>query len=274
MLDKDAIEALQEGKSIENAYKAMAKATDTNHIVMLPDNFTAHDLEKYQPVRRRARGVMATQDIDSFAVYATAHSESGATVFVSPEDMSATAILNLGTPESPGHTDSKARLTLRKTAAYKALLKAISGRLTQSDLAEFLEDWPDLITCFHQEEKLSTPKAIAAVRKITIESMRKLETEEQQLSASRSAFESVQATSTEKLPTLIYFECLPYMGLKQRLFVLRLSIHTGESKPALSLRIIKAEQHEEEMAQELASLVASSFKDNLQVCIGTYQLGQ
>lgn len=270
MLNKEAIEALQEGKAIENAYKSMVRAAETNHVVALPNHFNQHDLEAYLPQRRRARGNFSTSELTSFATYTQQHAEAGCTVFVEPVCMTATAVLNLGTPEAAGHADNTARLQAEKTAAYKDLLEAASGPKKQAAIAEFLEDWPDFITCFHEGEQLSPPKAIAAIRKITIEGLRKIESEERQLSASRSAFESVQATSTEKLPTHIYFKCQPYKDLGERTFVLRLQIRTGDDKPTIALRIVKPELHNEQMAIELADLVGKAFPQGIPVVLGQY----
>ena len=96
---------------------------------------------------------------------------------------------------------------------------------------------------------------------------------EQQLSATRSAFESVSATSTEPLPTTIYFNCVPCHGLSERQFVLRLGVQTGAKDPAIVLRIVNKEQHDEEMAAELAELVASSLSaSGVPVMVGKYQV--
>ncbi len=114
------------------------------------------------------------------------------------------------------------------------------------------------------------PKAIAAIRKLSIESMRKLESSEQSLSASKSAFESVQATSAEPIPTTIYFDCEPYYGLESRQFVLRLGVLTGGDKPAINLRVVKQELHDEEMANEFADLARDALGSALPVLIGAY----
>lgn len=272
MLDKQAITALQESQSIAAAADSLRVSVQTKDLAALPSDYKLHNLEPYLPLRRRARGTMATSILAAFTSYATAHNEPGASVFISPEDMSATAVLNLGTPEAPGHTDNRAKLQLKKTAAYSALVSHANGNpLKQAAVAEFLEDWPECIMCFNDSGDITNPKAIASIRKLTIESMRKLESSEQQLSASRSAFESVAATSTEPLPTTIYFECQPYADLSKRNFVLRLGIQTGGDKPAITLRIVKAEQHAEEMANELASLISGQFAGkDFPVMLGSY----
>lgn len=273
MFDKEAIEALQYGGGIHEASEAVQSAFAGHAVLALPEHFTEHDLEKFLPNRRRARGVMTTSALKDFAAYAKAHAEAGASVFVDANDMTATAVLNLGTPEAPGHTDNRAKLEARKTAAYQALLTHASGRaLSQTTAAEFLEDWPDLIACFNDEGPIKLPKAIGALRKLTIEAMRKLESSEQSLSASKSAFESIQATSADPIPTTIYFKCVPFKDLAERLFVLRLGVQTGGDKPAIVLRIVKAELHAEEMATELANLVRTAIGDAMPVLVGSYSV--
>ena len=51
-----------------------------------------------------------------------------------------------------------------------------------------------------------------------------------------------------KIPATILFTCNPYHGLDDREFVVRVSILTGGDKPKISLRIVKLEANEEDMA--------------------------
>lgn len=277
MLDKSAIDAIQQAEATRAAYESLTHLEDTLHVVALPDSFTTHDMEQYLPLRRRARGVMNTNAVDSFLIYASAHSEEGAAIFINQENMSASAVLNLGTPKAPGHADNRVSLQLKKTAAFSALLNHTSNgvQLKQTQVAEFLEDWADNIICLKDGESVATKLAIAAIRKITIDAMRKVESSEQQLSASRSAFESVQATSSVPLPTNILFNCQPYADLGARAFTLRLSILTGNDKPAITLRIANLETHQEDMALELSDLIASKLESKgtlaMPVHLGMYQ---
>lgn len=275
MIDKEAIVALQAGAAIEQASNAMGAAMKDGQVIGLPEDFTVLDLEKYRFLRRRARGTMTTQSITDFSAYTANHGGDGTTVFVNPEDMRATAVLNLGTPTAPGHADNRAKLDPKSTAAYRALLTMATGAgQAQLKVAEFLEDWAPLIKCFNDAGPIAAPQAIAAIRKLTIESLRKLESEEQSLSASRSAFEQVSATSKAPIPTTIYFECQPYADLAARLFVLRLGVLTGGDKPTVNLRIIKHEEHLEEMARELADKITQAFGDTeIPVLLGSYTAG-
>jgi uncharacterized protein YfdQ (DUF2303 family) len=195
--------------------------------------------------------------------------------------MKAVGILNLGNPEhGPGHADNKAVLSLKSLAAYDALRKVANGQAqTQTAVAEWMEDWQDLIKCYSESGEIdegasrgvTTAKGIAAVRAITIEAARKVESEEGQLSASRSAFESVKASSKHALPTHIYFKTVPYVGLAERTFVLRLGILTTGDKTSIVLRPVKMEEHQQEMAEEFAGIVAKSLEmTGYNVLIGTY----
>jgi uncharacterized protein YfdQ (DUF2303 family) len=292
MFDKEAIKQLQEGESISSAVVALQAEETTGNLVALPSDFKVHDLEQYLPNRRRARGTMNTEDLSSFASYFTAHAEAGATVFVDKDAMKAVGVLNLGSATEPGHADNKAVLSLKSLAAYDSLRKIANGQAqTQGAVAEWMEDWQDMIECWSQAEDvalleksnidndphnvfLANAKAIAAVRNITIDAARKVESEEGQLSASKSAFESVKASSKHTLPTHISFTTVPYMGLEERCFVLRLGILTGGDKTAITLRIVKMEEHQQEMAEEFAGIVAISVGDAEHgVLVGTHNKG-
>lgn len=270
MITVEAIQALQQSAAIESANVEIP----VRGLAALPTDFQIHDLERHLDTRRRARGTFATPFVESFCTYAKAHAELGATVFVDPRDIGATAILNMGTPENPGQTDNQARLALSKTAPYQALTTIANGHgNTQRNVAEFLEDWQHLIQCFAEDAEVKPHQAIQAVRRITIESLHKLESEEKSLSATRSALESVTASSREPIPTLVYFRCKPFAELAERTFVLRLGVLTGDKAPAISLRIVKPEEHAEAMCDELASKLRDGLAGDqpLPIVVGTYQ---
>lgn len=276
MFDKDAIKELAQAEAITAAAGAVHNALGRadSAAIALPDDFHVHDLEKYQEHRRRARGAMSTSVVADFAAYVEKHNDGdGSAVFVDPDAMKAKAVLNLGTPDLPGHADNLAIYTAKATAAYRALVSHTStnGGLSQKAVAEFLEDWAPHIACRNDNgAEIRLPQAIAAVRRITIESAKKLEATVASLSETRSAMESVTASSVEPLPTFIDFKCVPYKDLAERTFTMRLGILTGQVAPMLQLRIQLGERHTEEMAQELAQLVREAFGDSMPVHIGTY----
>lgn len=280
MIDvKEATNRLAQGPAIEAALTSLADALGGAGIAMLPEHFRMHDLESLMPTRRRMRGSMHTARLDSFVAYARNHvEEDGSSVFVNPDDMTAVAVLNLGDKSTPGHADHTARLELQKTAPYRAMQRALASALSQRELAEFMEDWAPHIACFHPDgTELPTSKAIDAVRRITIEAARNVESETTALSEQRSVMERVAATSKAGgLPSFVRFACVPYQGLSERTFSARLSIRTGDAqKPALSLalHLVRGELHAEEMAAELAVSVAAELQSALPVFVGAFKRG-
>lgn len=269
-MDASAIKEIQSAHAFAAINAALASGAPS---VAMPSEFSVVSTEALMPNRRRARGTMSTTHLGSFAGYVEAFKQSGTKTFVSPQRMTATAVLNLGTTEAPGHADDCARFAPEQTAAYQALLAFVSGAQQQKKAAEFFEDWVHQIKFFDENEQIRPEQAIAAIRNITIEAVRKHETTVGNLSAQQSAFESIQATSKSNIPTLIYFTCQPYDALEERVFVMRLSILTSEPQPTLRLRIVKHEEHVEEMAKELALIVRMELgadDDKADVLIGEY----
>lgn len=285
-LDKDTLASLMQGDAIAKAEQAISAACNpaaaAGGVVALPNNFQTHDFEKYLQFRRRVRGVMATSQITSFGAYVTANDEQdgGAYVFIDPDKMTASAVMNLGTPDLPGHADNICQLTLRPTAAYRSLLAMTEGQKTQQQMVEFLEDWgPSCMQAFNGDVQMDIKYAISALRTVTIESLRRSESTEGQLQASRSSLDQVKATSgANPLPTALEFRCEPYVGLDARTFRMRVAIFLGEKSPSIGLRIVKAAEHLDEMAQELAQKVTEQISPDgedagIRVLIGTYSRG-
>lgn len=272
MLTKDAIDQLAKAEAIT----AGKKANPAEATLALPNDFTLHDVEKFMPARRRARGTMITSAIEDFAQFATRHAFDGAAaVFVNGPQMAAMAVLNIYTGAGdPGHCDFKAELKAQITAPHKAMRSMLQRPLSQQQLAEFLEDWPPHIVCLSPDgQAIVAARAIAAVRRITIEGLRKVESQTQQLSQDRTTFESVKATSTDPLPAFVAFKCAPYFGLDERTFVMRLSIRTGDKDPALGLHLVNGEQHDDDMAQELAQRVRNVIGNAMPVMVGSFNAG-
>ncbi|MEG2047015.1 MAG: DUF2303 family protein [Comamonas sp.] len=236
----------------------------------IPDDFKVEDLERFMPTRRRASGTMSTPYINDFVEYTRSHKQDGCCIFVNADEMHATAVLDLGSPDKPGHCDSKARLVLKPTAAFAALKKFMNMGQTQRAMAEWLEDWAPILTAKTAETPIELPKAIAAVRNISIEAIAKSNNEEQALSSQRSAFESVTVKGDkDTLPTHITVKCKPYPELGEREFVMRLSV-TTDGKPVMTLRPMGWEELIEQMATEFAGDIRASIENTLPVLIGTY----
>lgn len=84
--------------------------------------------------------------------------------------------------------------------------------------------------------------------------------------------DSIDIKSQDIPPAFLHFTCEPYAGLPTRTFVLRLGIIT-EKAPALVLRIIQEELHQEQMAEEFQNKIEFALADiepKVQTYIGTF----
>lgn len=224
--------------------------------VALPDNMNVHDLEKFMPTRRRFRGVMSTAQIDAFCDYAEA--QGSAEVFIDTEGMCAVAHFDMGTRDEPGHCEHRAVVDLKQTAAYYAMKKINGQAMSQRELAEWMEDWGRHIQCFDSEgEDLHIVKALASVRKMTIETARKLESEEQNMGRQLSAMERIEVSSEGKTLGGFLFTCVPYCGFKERTFRMPLSALTGGDSIRLKLRVQELELIQEDIADEFRQKIDS-----------------
>lgn len=271
MFTVEAIKQLAAAEEARQVQDNITHAFTSEGLAAIPDGMNFRDLETFMPTRRRQRGTFETTDIDSFGLYVEQHKEHGATVFINADHMKAVAVLNLGDKVAPGHCDNRAILTVDKTAAYSALQFLCGRSHNQKDLAEFLEDWVSLVVCMDETGATIEPKkALAAVRKLTVESMQKVESAQNSLSATRSTFEQVNATSADPIPVRLVFDCAPYNGLRIHSFDVRVGVLTSGKDPAFSCRMVNEAGSKEEIAREFADLTKRALNDT-PVTIGSYQ---
>lgn len=262
MMNQDAIKELQKGAAINQANEPLR---NTEGAIALPKDFELHNLEKYQQNRYRFRGQMTTKTVTAFSQYAIDNAEQNNACFISAEDMCAKLIFNIGDILDPGHCDHFATVKLEQTAPYSAMLNVINKRHTQKDIAEFIEDWRNYITAHSEEDEngdsktIPLPRALHAIRKITIEATAKTESEIRNFGASTSSMESIDVKGENPPPALLLFTCKPYADLPERQFALRLSVITGGT-PVLVLRCVREEEHEEQMAKQFKELLTRELE--------------
>lgn len=268
MFDKETLQLLQRADAIERANNAIAAAgiDDGSGACALSSDIEVADLERYLPKRRRARGAMKTADIASYVAYiksaldTAADAPQVARTFVDDVAMRAVTVLDYGTHDMPLHCDHTAALEAKKTAEYEALLAIADKPKSQRDIAEFLEDWAPNIEC-DGDGVITAGQAASAVRRLTIEAARKQEHVDENLSASKSTFESVTASSSLGLPKIVRFMCVPYLDLELRTFELRISVRLTGDTPTLVLRSVKPDEAKQQMSDEFGALVRSELTD-------------
>ncbi len=246
----------------DNAIAAAAiKANTDRYAVVVPNTCQIQSLEHLMNQRSRFRGTFTTESINDFVAYAKARKTDASRCFVDQNSMTAQLIVNMGDEAAPGHCDDLANLQLVKTAPYKAILDIDGKKSSQSDIADFLEDWRDYLIAIDADENTQPlPKALQAIRSIDIKATRERSHAETSLSAEVKGFDKIEAQSKHQLPYGFSFTCNPFSALGSRDFLLRLAVLTGGDKPTLTLRIMRLEDMQEAIAME--------FRDRL-----TYELG-
>lgn len=258
-MDNTAIQQIQLSEATRAINEALENGLvrDGSPVAALHKNFELVDLEGHLPHRTRYRGRMTTSIIDDFVKYVKDHQQAGSVCFINPDKMNAKAIFNLGDKELPGHADFTAELKLDMTAEYRSLLQKNGQAQSQQDFAEWAEDWREFIT-FHDEkmETVESSRAIAGIRRMTIQQTRKEDHEVGNFHASRSALESIEAKSEHGIPASFTFVCTPYNSLGEHTFTCRISTLKGGDAPRFTYRIVQMEYQ--------AELISESFLEILQ----------
>ena len=265
-LAKDALEHI-----LAQAHAATALPATLVPVTALPADVKIHDLERFQALRSRFRGTLSTNSLRDFADYTINRNGPEAQGFVNQDDMSCKVFFNLGDEITPGHADDVAILKLKPTAAYKALQEITGKKLSQRDLAEWIEDWHlNLVATKEGGGTMAISAAVASVRNITIEARQTATSSEHNFGAARSAMDSIEAASAESRIEALHFELIPYEGLATRVFTLKLSILTGDDKPTLKLRWAGEEQQVEEIAHEFKTTLGREVGGAATLTLGTF----
>ena len=271
-MDQSAIKELQKAELGRIISQALSEQLTTTPLVAVPDSFSIKSLEQYMPNLANYRGAFSTPSLKDFRLYNTEFSQAGAKCFVNGDAMSAKTIFDLGDVVAPLHKEHTANIKLERTSAYKALLNNNDTVNDQKEMANFLEDWTDYISASSMTgESMTTAQAAKALRDMTIESAREINSNVQDYGETLSAMERIEAKNKDLLPNFITFTCRPYNDLKEYQFKLRLSVLTSFDKPKISCRIIQLEQLQEDMVQEFKSLIEDAIiETDIEVFIGNF----
>lgn len=270
MLTKEAIQHLEKTVLLNDINEELSKIKTKSNLLVVPGGFDISNLESNMPNRDSYRFAFATKSIKDFGEYCKEFDKEGGKCFVDSDCMRAKSIFDLGTEDKPLHQRHTAKLQLDKTAAFKALLSIDASRMSQKQASDFIEDWKDNVIVFDSSGKtITNVMASKRLREITIEQVREVESKVDNFSESMSSMERIEAKNQEVIPAAFEFKCVPYHGLDERAFNVRLSILTSEDRPKLSMRIVKLEAQEEDIAEEFKEILVKTFiKTKLKTFIG------
>ncbi|CAL9988040.1 hypothetical protein VPHD81_0080 [Vibrio phage D81] len=258
-MDKSAIEKIQETANIPQLIEQLNGSQVP--IALAPESFRLLDLEKHQEHLSRFRGEFTTQCIPDFIEYVKKHDGEGVRCFINQDSMSAKTIFDLGTVEKPLHQEHCSKLALKKTAAFKDLLRNEGVQMSQRDLIAFIEDWNANIQAISTiGEEVSIKKAIDSIRSITVENQSSVESVQEDFGSNLTTSEKIELKNRNVQVNALMFTCVPYEGLKERVFELRISISTDRGI-GMKFRMVGKEAVEEEMATEFKDLIKSDLEE-------------
>ena len=277
MFDQSAIQQLSQAEASRAHNDALREALQGKGVAVLHEDFNHLDLESFLPERRRARNLFSTGYVADFVKYVNTHKEAGCTIYVDADSMSATAVLNQGSPEHPGHCDNKAKVKLQRLALFSDILALCAGgAISQRLFAQWIEERKEFVKSLDSEQKEQVlSNVVTGIRSVTIERASSASNSVQALSAERSEMESVMAKAKDadsQLPTYLKFNTKPYKELPERDFFVQVNLITSGLEPNFSFSLWGAEQHREEMAEQFSVLTADAFaaEDAPPVLIGTF----
>ena len=210
--------------------------------------------------RSRFRAKFSTNTIGELVPYLELHGASGATGFVgSGSQLSCQFVINMGTLAAPGHADHTATAVLERTPEFAAILAINGKKMTQRDMAEWLEDWAYMLDPRDGNKYpigYDTAALISLVREFTVAKKGETTAAVGNVAVSRSAMEEVEAKAKRPFPGYVCAALKPYSELTERYFYLRFAIlPEAADGPLLCLRIVGLEQAAKQIADEFAQAV-------------------
>ncbi|MPW31842.1 DUF2303 family protein [Agarivorans sp. B2Z047] len=270
-MDKSAVQQIQESANIPAIIEQVSNAGATVPSVVIPDSMSITSIENKMEFAARYRQSYNTPSITDYVSYSKKFDQDGAICFIDPDRMFAKTIFDLGTDVKPKHKEHTGKLTLKKSAAFAALLEKDGEKLQQKSAGEFLEDWSDCIRVFSKSgDPMNSALAVLSLQNLTIESAREVNSKVDDFGEQMSAMERIEAKNQDEIPAAIKFTCTPYQGLSERTFEMRVGILTGSDKPVVVFRILRLEAEMELISDEFKGILVEEFKDQtLETYIGT-----
>jgi uncharacterized protein YfdQ (DUF2303 family) len=226
------------------------------------------------PVHHRAN--FTTSVLNDFVSYCKPNCDidMDSTIYIDQKAMFARAIFDHGTASYPRWGHHKAHLILDKTPEFAALLENNNRDMSQQEFIDFLTDWEKFVRLGDEDsEGLAFMDAINRIRKLTVTSLSKAESEVGNFSANKSALESVEVSAgSTKPPAALLWAGTPYEQFKQRIFDAEIRAVVKGDSIKLRYRIIQLESGINEIANEFRDLIKQALADDsINIYLGAIQ---
>jgi uncharacterized protein YfdQ (DUF2303 family) len=239
---------------------------------IIPQGSQSVSLEKFQAQPTRHRAVFNSARVEEFIGYCNDYATTGdSAVFINPNDMTAIAVFDYS-----GWGQHRAILKLEATPEYSSIMNKPKTIFIQSGLREWLEDFGESIQPMQNGVELKLNIATQAVAKVSINKTGKDTFTDGDFSATRSAFEEIEAKSGVEsgLPTHFLLTAPLFEGLEPRQINLKFAVITQEKtdKPVFALRIIGLDALLKAVAKEVEQKLRKIT--NTVIYIGTVAINQ
>lgn len=238
--------------------------------VAVPNDHSLQSLELYNATRDRFRGYLMTSSLEDWFAYVNANSNTDtSTVFVNKDDMTAKAILDLGSDETPLHCQHTAKLSAESTPIFNAANHVHESKFSQEQTVEWLEDWGEHLTVIDKnDEEMTLSEAVAAIRRIEVNKKSNADFESGESHAKLSRSEQIEAKSKGRQVHSLRLTCIPYEGLEPVQVEIRLIVLSSET-PTIRFRVLRGTEIREAIAQDFKAKIKENIKD-IPVYVGSF----
>lgn len=267
MLSKEALNLL-----FDAGAERVTGASLPGVAALLPQGYTIVSTEKLRPTPDRFRRIFTSTRLNDFLRYVKQAADTNSVVYLAPDMKMVTAVLNHGNASTPMWGDNTAVLELEHTPETAALLTACRREHSQLEFINFLEDWTqrDILQAVDASGvEIHHARAIASVRRVTIEAKATSTSEQGTMRAARSSMEEIEATGADNaLPAALRLTAQVFPDTDSRQLYARVSVLTSGDKPRFALRMVEWEWHMREIAKEVEERVRDELPE-VPVYVGT-----
>lgn len=233
--------------------QALTPAHLRERVIAMPSDFTLQSTERFHDNPLRFRGHFETPSIADFIDYANKNSNGSSQVFTergnqagAAKKMTAKAVFDFGSVAIPEFGEHNATLEIPPTPDFERFVLAPNKEYDQRTLIHLIEDLGPSASFTHEDDdgdhvSINYAEGVAAIREVKITKISDHEHTQGDMKQSRSALDSVEATSKRGMPSGILFEGIAYEGLPVVTLWARLALHPGGDKPTFTLRIPRLE---------------------------------
>jgi len=259
-MDQSAIQAIQE-LAVSQQSNFILHSDKISPSVIIPNNHKLTNIEYLLEAPKRFRAEFNTILIDEFVAYINKNGTERTGIFINPKDMSAEAIINMGSDEKPEWGDHKAKLALTKMPEFSEFIKNNGRTLSQQDFIDFAEDWKDHIEFIDvSEETLDFRSSINAIRRLTVSATQSNESITGNFNASQSSLDAIEIKAAGSvLPYGFIFTCTPYESFLQTILLCQIRALTDGKTVNLKYRIMMLDSHINNIGIEFKELLEQSI---------------